>query len=95
MLSLKMDRSKIQDFTKQAGESAGAHERALIVEGISQDKTVEIVQKFNQIRHVQHYFGCGYNSRTEKGCAKLVVEGVKCEWCQTQTEKSYKYQSQS
>lgn len=84
MLSLRMDRSKIQDFTKQAEELAEALERALIVEGISQakaksmtvDKTVEMCRNSTKSDTVKTILAAATFHEPKEVVAKLVVEGV-------------------
>lgn len=84
MLALRVDKSKIQDFTKQAEELAEALERSLIVEGISQakaksmaiDKTVEMCRQSARSDLVKSVLAATTFTNAKEVVAKFVVEAA-------------------
>lgn len=84
MLALRVDRSKVQEFTKQAEELAEALERSLIVEGISQnkaksmsiDKTVEMCRQSAKSDLVKSVLAATTFTNPKEVVAKFVVEAA-------------------
>lgn len=82
MLALKIDRTKVQDYTQQAEELAEALERTLIVEGISQakaksmtiDKTVEMCRQSARSDLVRAVLASTTFNDPKEVVAKFVVE---------------------
>lgn len=82
LLSLKFDRSKSQEFSKQSEELGEAFQRALVIEGVSRqkaqemtiDKTIEVCRSSTRSDLVKAVLSATTYSDPKEVVAKLVLE---------------------